>query len=878
MVKVRIHEIAKELGIKSKDVINKAKEINFPNLSANSTISSEQAQALMNYIMKGEKPNIEIKEVEKENENSKIEINKRDTSNREEEGKKKIEKNSKIEEKENISNKKQKEDKKREKEVKKEINKKKSNKKENLKKESLSQGATLKNRRRGLIIVKKKKKPEDEVSKNKISKDETKETLFDKFNDISSEVVTKKKKKAKKSPAVKQESKKIDIEIGGNNFLDISLDHEIEENYMPDITIYDKKEETKKSKKVDTANIRSTKKSSFLENKSIQRKKQKKVKKKVKEEEKVDSIEIPEEIRVYEFAEKIKKSVSEVISALFKFGLMRTRNDFLDKDDIEILAEEFEVEVKTINVLGALDKLDEIHQEEALKSDEKDMQTRPPVITIMGHVDHGKTSLLDRIRKSKVASGEKGGITQHIGAYMINKDGKNITFLDTPGHAAFTQMRARGASVTDIVIIVVAADDGVKKQTKEAIDHAKAAKVPIIVAINKIDKPTANPDLVKQQLAELELLPIEWGGDTEYVEVSAKTGQGIDDLLELILLQAEVLDLKANPSLKQAKAIVIESGVETGRGPVATVIVENGTLRVGDNIVCGIAYGRIRALLDEKGKNLTAIHPGEPGVVVGLSEVPHMGEKLFKIKDAKEARELAMQKIEHLRQKELSESKKVTLEELNDKIAEGKLKSLPVIIKADVGGTLEAIKTRLLELKNDEVKVDIIGSGVGGITEGDLALAQASENCIILGFHIRPTGVIKKKAKDLGIEIETYNTIYALEDDVKNLLGGLLSPIEREEALGQAEVREVFRVPKVGAIAGCIVTDGTINRGVKVRVIRDGIIIYEGEISSLKRFKDDVNEVKRGFECGIAIEGYNDIKVGDFLESFKIIKERAKLE
>ena len=553
--------------------------------------------------------------------------------------------------------------------------------------------------------------------------------------------------------------------------------------------------------------------------------------------------------------------------------MMTTKNDFLDEDAIEILADEFNVEVNIIDDQKEFDYV--AAYEEEIKDDEN-LQPRAPVITIMGHVDHGKTSLLDYIRKSRVAAGEAGGITQHVGAYMVNKNGRNITFIDTPGHEAFTAMRARGAGVTDIVIIVVAADDGVKPQTKEAVSHAKAAGVPIIIAINKMDKESANPDLVKTGLAELDIMPTEWGGKYEFVPISAKTGMGIDDLLEIVLLQADLLELKANPKAN-AKATVIESSLQKGRGPVATIIVENGTLHVGDTVVAGVAYGKIRSLLDDQGRPLKEIKPGECGVIVGLSEIAEAGETLIGVKTDKEAREYAQKKAEYIRQKELSKSTKVSIDELSAKIAEGELKTLPVIIKADVGGSLEALKASLEKLANDEIRVNVIHSGVGGITQSDVALASASNDCIILGFNIRPTGEIKEKAKESGVEIKTYNVIYNLIDDVKAILGGLMSPIIREEQLGQAQVRQVIHVPKVGTIAGCIVTEGTINRGAKIRLIREGVVVYEGLVSSLKRFKDDVKEVAKGYECGVGIENFNDIRENDYIESFKEVKEKATL-
>ena len=494
----------------------------------------------------------------------------------------------------------------------------------------------------------------------------------------------------------------------------------------------------------------------------------------------------------------------------------------------------------------------------------------------MGHVDHGKTSLLDYIRNSRVVNAEAGGITQHVGAYMVEKNKRKITFIDTPGHEAFTAMRARGAGITDIVIIVVAADDGVKPQTKEAINHAKAANVPIIIAINKIDKEGANVDMVKTQLSELDIVPTEWGGSYEFVQVSAKKGTGVDDLLELVLLQADILELKANSKAK-AKASIIESSLQKGRGPVATVIVQNGTLKIGNTVVAGVAYGKVRALNDDRGNALKEIKPGECGVIVGLSEIAQAGETLIAVQSDKEAREYAAKRYEYNRQKELSKSTKVSIDELSTKIKEGNLKSLPVILKADVQGSLEAIKSSLEKLVNDEIKVNIIHSGIGGISQSDIELASASENSVVLGFNVRPTGEIKEKAKDKGIEIKTYNVIYNLIDDVKALLSGMMSPIISEEQLGQAEIRQVISVPKIGLIAGCMVSEGVINRGAKIRLIRDGVVLFEGSVSSLKRFKDDVKEVAKGFECGVGIEGCTDMKVGDYIESYKEISQMASI-
>ena len=867
MDKVRISEIAQELGLTSKEVLTHAHEIDITAKAANSGVSVEEAETLMEYIMSGVKP-----ASAKKQESTKAPTKKSDSVKKKE--------TPKEDKKKNIETKKEKEEIKQEapkeslkvntkEEVKKELekeiadNKEETSKveKEEVKKAAPTLAESSLKKRRGLVIVKKKRKPEpkkDEAPKQQ--------------NITMPEAIpgVKKKKKVKKTPATSKQTEAQKLDIFGGDISSIDIINEEEMVVLHDFTVKDEPKEQPKKKQVDVNKVRTAKSASFVQQRGISRKSTKRKKKKKEENNTVvTSVEIPEEIRVYEFAEKLKRPISDIIKVLFTLGMMVTKNDFLDKDAIEILAEEFDVEVTTIN------PLDEFDAEKLYKEEDSELEPRPPVITIMGHVDHGKTSLLDKIRSTHVAQKEHGGITQHIGAYMVEKNGQPITFLDTPGHAAFSAMRARGASVTDIAVIVVAADDGVKPQTKEAVEHARAADVPFIIAINKIDKPSANPDLAKAGLAELGVTPVDWGGDVEFIEVSAHTGQGIDELLENILLQAELLELKAN---KKAKAVVIESSLEKGRGPVGTIIMQNGTLKVGDVVLCGTAYGKVRAIIDENKKNLKELYPGQPGVVVGLNEVPTTGETLISMDNEKEARELANKKADYLRQKELSKSTKVTIDELGAKIAEGQIKSLPVILKADVGGTLEALKSSLEKLRNDEVKVNIISSGVGGISESDIALAEASDNCVIFGFNVRPTGAIKEKAKRLGVRISTYNVIYDLIDDVKALLSGMLSPIHREEQLGQAEVREVFNVPKLGQVAGCMVTDGSIHRGAGVRVIRDGVVIFEGEISTLKRFKDDVKEVAKGYECGIGIVGYKDIKVGDFLESFKIVEDQATID
>ncbi len=475
-----------------------------------------------------------------------------------------------------------------------------------------------------------------------------------------------------------------------------------------------------------------------------------------------------------------------------------------------------------------------------------------------------------------MADKEAGGITQHVGAYQVEKNGKKITFVDTPGHEAFTEMRARGAQATDIVIIVVAADDGVMPQTKEAIAHTKAAGVPLIVAINKMDKESANPDNVKSQLSEIGVMTTEWGGEYEFVPVSAHSGMGIDDLLETILLQAEVMELKADAT-REAKAVVVESSLEKGFGPVANVIIQNGTLRLGDNVIVGKTYGRIKAIRLDDGSNVKEIGPSTPAAIVGLNEVPGAGDELIVMATDKEVRELAEKRAEYDRTKQLSKSTKASLDDLSALIAEGQLKTLPVIIKADVQGSLEAIKGSLEKLRNEEVKVNIIHEGVGGVTESDLALADASEHAVVLGFNVRPTGAVKKKSKELGIEIRSYSIIYDLLDEVKALLGGMMSPVISEEVTGQADVRETFVVGKVGTIAGCKVSDGVITRNSKARLIRDGVVVYESKISSLKRFNEDAKEVKNGYECGIMLENFNDIKDGDVIETYKDVEEQVTI-
>jgi len=688
-----------------------------------------------------------------------------------------------------------------------------------------------------------------------------------------------KKKKAKRVAEAKETGSK--MEILGDRNLGGSIElYEEEEVVLLDFSDKNIYEEMKRQEEKRRAEAKKRAAQGIGQNRqqfrpqgkrSIRRGGKKKKYIRTESEEKVSVISIPEDVRVYEFAEKVGKNVGEVVKVLFTLGTMVTKNDFLDKDSIEILAEEFEVEVKTINPLDALDYVDVYDA-----CDDVNPETRAPVVTIMGHVDHGKTSLLDKIRTTKVADKEAGGITQHVGAYQVEKNGQKVTFIDTPGHSAFTEMRARGAQATDIAIVVVAADDGVMPQTRESISHAKAAGVPIIIAINKMDKESANPDNVKSQLAEIDILSVDWGGEYEFIPVSAHTGLGIDELLETILVQAEVMELTADAS-RNAKAVIVESSLEKGFGSVANVIIKNGTLHVGDTVIAGTTFGRIKNLILDDGARVKSIGPSTPAAVVGLQEVPKAGEVLITMDSEKDARELANKRKEYMRTKELSKSTKVSIDELGALIAEGQIKKLPLIVKTDVQGSLEAIKGALEELKNEEVKVEVIHQGVGGVTESDVTLADASENAIIIGFNVRPTGTVKSKAKELGVEIKTYSIIYDIIDDVKALLGGLMSPVLSEEVTGQAEVRETFTVAKVGTIAGCKVSDGTIERNANARLIRDGIVIYTSRISSLKRFNDDVKEVKNGYECGIMLENFNDIKEGDVIEAFKEVEEQASL-
>lgn len=571
-------------------------------------------------------------------------------------------------------------------------------------------------------------------------------------------------------------------------------------------------------------------------------------------------VEVGESINVKDFANLIKREVNEVIKALFMLGVMVTINQDIDFETAELVGTEFDVEVVPLPPEEDPTEIPEVEDDPAKRV------PRPPVITVMGHVDHGKTSLLDAIRKSNVTSREAGGITQHIGAYQVNYQGKKIVFLDTPGHEAFTAMRARGAQVTDVAILVVAADDGVMPQTIEAINHAKAAKVPIIVAINKMDRPGANPDHVKQQLAEHELIPEDWGGDTIMVPVSAHQKTGIPELLEMILLVAEMQELKANPNLP-AHGTIIEAQLDKGRGPVATVLVQRGTLSIGDTIIAGTAYGKVRAMINDRGEKVKKALPSTPVEVLGLNEVPMAGDILDST-DEKTARSVAEKRLAKRRSEEIQQNAKVSLDDIFQRIQEGELKELNIVVKADVQGTIEALKSSLSNIKNDEVKVVVVHSGVGSITESDVMLASAA-NALIIGFNVRPDANARKAAEIEKVDVRTYRVIYDAINDVEAAIKGMLAPKFKEVIQGRVEVRQLITISKL-LIAGCYVLEGKVTNSSKVRVVRDGIVVHEGEIDSLRRFKDDVKEVVAGFECGITLDKFRDIKEGDIFEVYSM--------
>ena len=603
-------------------------------------------------------------------------------------------------------------------------------------------------------------------------------------------------------------------------------------------------------------------------NKGVRKKK--KTKKQIEQEEKERNaeaasgvIEIGETITVKELAEKLGKPSNDVIRTLIFTGVMAALNQEIDFNTAEKVCEKYEVLVARKEESNELEKF-----EDDVEVSEENLEKRPPIVTVMGHVDHGKTSLLDAIRHAKVTASEAGGITQHIGAYTVTLNGEKITFLDTPGHEAFTAMRARGAQVTDIVILVVAADDGIMPQTKEAINHCKAAGVPMIVAINKIDRPGANVDRVKQELTEHGLVAEDWGGDTICVPVSAKTGENLESLLEMVILTAEMQELQADPNRK-GKGTVIEAKLDKGRGAVASLLIQNGTLNVGDSILVGSTYGRIRAMFDDRGKKIKSAGPSIPVEVLGLSEVPSAGDRFVVVKDEKTARNMAEARKEKIRTASHQSSNRVSLEDLYSQIQEGKVKELSIVVKADVQGSVEAIKQSLEKLSTDDIKVRVIHGAVGAITETDVTLGSAS-NAIVIGFNVRPDNNAIAQAEKDSVEIKTYRIIYDAIEDVKSAMIGMLDPEYKEVVNGKAEVRMTYKISNVGTIAGCYVTDGKIVRNSEIRVIRDGIVIFESKLASLKRFKDDAKEVARGYECGLSVEKFNDLKEGDVIESYSM--------
>lgn len=580
---------------------------------------------------------------------------------------------------------------------------------------------------------------------------------------------------------------------------------------------------------------------------------------------KVKNVSMEDSIVVRTFADKLGVPVNLIISKLILLGIMANMNQEIDFDTALMIGEELGATVTKIEVVDELQNLEDILFK-ADEDDEKDLMPRPPIVTVMGHVDHGKTSLLDAIRDTSVTTNEAGGITQHIGASQVEINGKKITFLDTPGHEAFTAMRARGAKVTDIAIIVVAADDGVMPQTVEAINHSKAAGVPIIVAVNKIDKPTANPDKVKQELSEHGVISEDWGGDTIFVPVSAKQRTGIEDLLEMILLVAEVQEFKANPN-RSAKGTIIESKLDKGRGPVATVLIDKGTLKKGDFVLVGSAHGKIRAMFNSKGKRINQAGPSVPVEILGLSETPQAGDILVAMDNEKDAKNIAEKRKNKRHMESINATSKVSLEDLYERIQKGEVKDLNIIIKADVSGSIEAVKQSLLKLSMEEVKVNPIHGGVGGINENDIMLASAS-NAIVIGFNVRPSIAAMDLAKQESVDVRTYNIIYQAIEDIQSAVKGMLAPIYKEVVMGRADVRQTFKVPNVGVVAGVYVTSGKITRKSKIRLLRNDIILHDGQIASLRRFKDDVSELNNGYEGGIGIEKYNDIKDGDSMEAY----------
>lgn len=874
--KVKVTEIATEVGLKPKDIIAKAAEIDIVIKSANSSVEQSVAEDIYNYITQNIIP---------QKQPQKAESKPKATSKKAKpETKKETKKTKEVEKK--ITPPKDTTSPKKELSEKPKISKETKDSAETpqTQTEETSSDKIKQLEVRKIIIVSKNNKDDlnkkentiDEIQKAKEARDNILHLMDfdDKSRKSPKESSKKKSKPHKNTPSHKANEQKVDI---NRSLGDTTIDNEDNEIMLFDFNEIDsgKNEEDKEERITDRVRIqranpwffdnigRDRKKSKYKSNyhrKDIATNTQDTLSSNNAE------IIIPDEIRVYEFADKVQLRVTDIISKLFKMGEMVTKNDFLDSTTIEILAQEFNLNIKISSATQELEYL------QTKDEGAEEFVVRAPVVTIMGHVDHGKTSLLDYIRNSRVTKTEHGGITQHIGAYMVNRNGKDIAFIDTPGHEAFANMRSRGAQITDIAVIVIAADDGVKQQTKEALSHAKDANVQIIIAMNKMDKENANPDKLKAEMAEIGYNPADWGGEYDFVPVSAKSGQGIDDLLDTILLQAEIMDLKANIA-SQPKAVVIEGSLDKGKGPIVTAIVQEGVLKVGDSVVADTAYGKVRALIKDDGSHIDRLNPSQIAVLVGLSEVPSAGSILVGVSDDATAKEYATKRKSYLRAKELSKSTKVSLDELSSVVAEGRLKPLLLILKADTQGSLEALKNTLETLSNDEVKVNIVFSSVGNITENDISIAAGSKNCYILGFNVKPHSIIKSKAKEQNVSIKSYSVIYNLIDDVKEIIATMMKPIVEVEIVGNLEVRDIFSIGKGNVIAGCFVNDGLIERNSKIRLLRGNKIIYEGNISSLKRFKDDVKEVSKGYECGVMLDVFNDIKVGDSIE---VIKETYK--
>lgn len=829
-MKIKVSEVAKEIAVTSKEVIKACTELGIKAKAANSSITPVEAQKIEEHI-KNPKPAA----TKKSDETAEKEV-KKETPQEEEKSEGRTKKTRKKSSQNSLS-------------------------------------SMLRNRGKITFV----RKGDSEDTKETNLPDSLKESSKQKKNFKSNSQETKNtsltpKKEKKKKIAVTAQEKGQELDINVNLASMNSI--EDDEVVLFDLSFNEivlKEDEDSQNKNRNKKKTNTKRKRRYTISKDTKKQKRPQHTK----EKKAEVVTIEAETRVYAFADKIKKPLQEVIDKLKEFDEELDKNDFITEEYIETIAEEFDIEVKIYN---PIDEFDYVGKYNEIEEEEDKLKKRPPIVTIMGHVDHGKTSLLDKIRDSRVTSSEAGGITQHVGAYMVEKNDELITFIDTPGHEAFTEMRARGANVTDIVIIVVAADDGVMPQTKEAITHAQAAEVPIIIAINKMDKESANPERVTTQLSEFGIMPVDWGGEYEFSHVSAHTGEGIEELLETILLQAEVMELQVNPSRK-AKAVVIESEIQKGRGAVATVISQNGTLRQGDSIVCGSSFGKVRTLLDGNSKRIKEVQPGQPAQVLGLNEAPLAGDVLISVTNDKEARNFAEGWKDYLTNKQRSKSTKATLEDLQQLMLEGNIKKLPVIVRADTKGSAEAIKNSLEKLQNEEVKVHVLQAEVGAITENDVVLANAGETpAIIYGFNVRPTNEAGNRAKSEGVEVRMYSIIYDLLDDVRDLLSGMLSPNFKEEITGTAEVREVFQIPKIGPIAGCMVTNGTIYKANYVRVIRDSVVIYDSKLSSLKRFKDDVKEVSKGYDCGIMVENYADVRAGDVIESYSKTEERAVFE